>query len=375
MPLPLFNRTAVPPQRKLKPYLQAARKLRKLSSESTGDRDDMKKIGVLFGVENSFPGALVEHINARNLEDVKSEFVHTGAVLLDQPPHYAVIVDRISHTIPFYRSYLKQAAFNGTAVLNNPFWCSADDKLFNYTLAKKLGIAVPATAMLPHKQLPADAIDRTMRNLEFPLDWERVFSYVGENGYLKPVGGGGGREVFRVHNREEFFRAYDQSRDLCMVYQKAIDYTSYFRCYVVGQKKVRVMPYDPQSPHEKRYVQDAPPPPKRLLQRMEKDALKLCQALGYDLNTVEFAVKKGIPYAIDFMNPVPDADPSSVGQANFDWFVNEVADLAIAKALATPFVPELRWSAFLTGELPKQKAVKPARTVKKASKNSLSKRK
>jgi hypothetical protein len=95
-----------------------------------------------------------------------------------------------------------------------------------------------------------------------------------------------------------------------------------------------------------------------LLKRVEQDALKLCQALGYDLNTVEFAVEDGIPYAIDFMNPAPDADLHSVGQANFDWIVREVADLAIAKAKQAPQVPELRWASFLGAEEAKPKAAR-----------------
>ena len=136
---------------------------------------------------------------------------------------------------------------------------------------------------------------------------------------------------YHVHNREEFFRAYDQSRDLCMMYQKAVDFKEYFRCYVVGQKKVRIMAYDPRRPHAERYIQNPPRYSKGLLYRVEQDALKLCRALGYDLNTVEFAVENDIPYAIDFMNPVPDADLNSVGEANFEWIVRAVADMAIAK--------------------------------------------
>lgn len=309
----------------------------------------MKKIGVLFGMENSFPGALVEHINARNIADVTAEFVETGAVHLDQFPRYAVIVDRISHDVPFYRAFLKHAVLNGTVVINNPFWISADDKFFNYTLAEKLGVAVPPTVILPHKLLPQGTTDRSMRNLEFPLDWEAVFACVGEHGFLKPIDGGGGRDVYEVHNREEFFQAYDQTRDLCMVYQKAVHFKQYFRCYVVGQKKVRIMAYDPRKPHAERYLPEPPRNGRWLLKHIRLDALKLCRALGYDFNTVEFAVEDGIPYAIDFMNPVPDADLNSVGQANFDWIVKEVAELAIAKAKAAPQVHELRWSAFLGG--------------------------
>src|SRR5260370_25909663 len=107
------------------------------------------------------------------------------------------------------------------------------------------------------------------------------------------------------------------------------------------------MPYEPRNPHHERYVQNPPEYDKKLLKRVEVDAMKLCQALGYDLNTVEFAVEDGIPYAIDFMNPAPDADLHSVGQVNFDWIVREVADLAIAKAKAAPKLLELNWASFL----------------------------
>ncbi len=331
----------------------------------------MKKIGVLFGMENSFPGALVERINSLNVDGIFAEFVETGAVHLDKPSPYAVIVDRISHDIPFYRAYLKHAALGGTFIINNPFWWSADDKFFNYTLAAKLGVAVPATVILPHKCYPENTNQNSMRNLEFPLDWEGVFSYVGEHGFMKPVDGGGWRDVYHIRNREEFFRAYDQSRDLCMIYQKAVNFREYFRCYVVGQRKVHIMPYDPGRAHHERYLQHPPEYEKGLLERVERDALKLCQALGYDLNTVEFAVEDGVPYAIDFMNPAPDADYHSVGAANFEWIVSEVAALAIEKAKLSPVMPEIRAAAFLgvQGET-EPKPVEPSAKKKAGKKGS-----
>lgn len=312
----------------------------------------MKKIGILFGVENSFPSALVAEINARGIDGVRGEFVLTGAVQLKQTPQYAVIVDRISHDIPFYRAMMKHTALNGTIVINNPFWASADDKFLNYTLAAKLGVAVPATALLPHKEQPNATSGKSMRNLEFPLNWERVFAAVGEHGYLKPIDGGGWRDVTEVRGRQEFFKAYDQSRDLCLVYQKAVEFTEYFRCYVVGQRLVRIMPYDPRRPHAERYsttpARATTFQARKLFKRMQGDAIKLCRALGYDLNSVEFAVENGVPYAIDFLNPVPDADVNSVGEANFAWIVEKVADLAIAKARITPR-PVLRCASLLDG--------------------------
>ena len=337
------------------------------------ERRNVKKIGVLFGMENTFPGALVEKINGKNLDGISAEFVEIGAIRLDRPPAWSVIVDRISHDIPFYRAFLKHAVLHGTTVINNPFWWSADDKFFNYSLAAKLGVAAPPTVILPHKHYPPGTTDRSMRNLQFPLDWDGVFNYVGFPSFLKPVNGGGWRDVYHVHSREEFFDAYDKSRDLCMMLQRAVNFTDYFRCYVVGQEKVHIMHYDPRRPHHERYVQNPPATDKKLLARVEQDALKLCRALGYDLNTVEFAVEHGVPYAIDFMNPAPDADLHSVGQANFDWIVNAVADMAIHKAqTARPHVPEFHWSAYLgvASQKPEKAPDKKAAPAKTAAKKA-----
>jgi hypothetical protein len=328
----------------------------------------MKKIGVLFGIENSFPGALVEAINNRRIDSIRAEFVLLGAPgleTLDRLSDYSVIVDRISHEIPFYRAWLKQAALHGTVVINNPFWASADDKFFNYSLASKLGVAVPPTVMLPHKQLPGETTARSMRNLEYPLDWDAVFAYVGEHGFIKPIDGRGWRGVSEVRNRDEFFTAYDASGTQCMVYQKAVNFTEYFRCFVVGGKRVRIMAYDPRQTHAERYVKALVTSDIKLLKRMEKDAARLCCALGYELNTVEFAVENGIPYAIDFMNPVPDADPESIGQDHMDWLIQSVADRVIACARTAAHKPLLPWPF-----LPDLKADGTKHAINSAAKSS-----
>jgi hypothetical protein len=308
----------------------------------------MRKVGLLFGMENTFPPAVVERINAIGAPDVTAEFIKIGGVRMAEPSGYAVIVDRISHDIPFYRAYLKNAALTGTYVINNPFWWSADDKFFNYALATKLGVAVPPTVILPHKEHPPNTTSQSMRNLEYPMNWEAVFEYIGFPAFLKPFDGGGWRDVYKVDTREQFFAAYDQTRDLCMTLQRAVHFKQYFRCYVVGQEQVRIMQYDPRAPFHERYVRDMGQLPTDLLARVERDCLTLCRALGYDLNTVEFAVEDGVPYAIDFMNPAPDADVHSVGQDNFTWIVNTVAELACRKALDHTRRPrEYQWSEFL----------------------------
>jgi len=322
----------------------------------------VKKIGVLFGMENTFPPALVEKINGMKVEDVTAEFVKLGGVKMADPSGYKVIIDRISQDIPFYRAFLKNAALTGTIVVNNPFWWTADDKFFNYALATKLGVAIPPTVILPHNKHPEGTTDKSMRNLIFPLNWEEIFAYVGFPAFLKPYAGGGWKHVYHVHSPEEFFHHYNQTGDLCMTLQHGVEFEEYYRCYVVGQEKVHVMKYDPKAPHHERYVKGNPPPSSpKLQERIVQDALTLCRALGYDLNTVEFAVEGGVPYAIDFMNPAPDAEITSVGQSNFDWVVDAVADMAVKKALSgeNP-ARELRWAAFLAGPVGVPAAAKPA---------------
>ena len=312
--------------------------------------DDVKKIGIIFGMENTFPGALVEKINSMDVPGVRAEFVQIGGIKMAEPSGFSVIVDRISHDIPFYRAYLKNAALNGTIIINNPFWWSADDKFFNYALATKLGVAIPPTVILPHKQHPEGTTEKSMRNLVFPMNWDEVFEYVGFPAFLKPFDGGGWKDVHKLESREEFFRAYDQSRDLCMTLQRGVNFKEYFRCYVVGQEKVHIMQYDPRRPFHERYVKNAPPVSPALLDRVERDAITLCRALGYDLNTVEFAVEDGVPYAIDFMNPAPDADYNSVGAENFTWIVESVAELAVKYAQhGSTATRDYRWSEFLKG--------------------------
>jgi hypothetical protein len=309
----------------------------------------MKTIGVLYGMEQTFPPAVVERINNMNIPDVRAEAVSIGAIRMDEPQRYRVIIDRISHDIPFYRAFVKNAALTGTAIINNPFWWSADDKFFNYALATRLGVAIPPTVILPHKTHPPGTTDQSMRNLEYPLNWEEVFAYVGFPAFLKPFDGGGWKDVYQVRSPKEFFAAYDQTGTLCMTLQKGVNFKEYFRCYVIGQDKVHIMPYDPRQPFHERYIKHPPAYDPALLERVERDALTLCRALGYDLNTVEFAVEDGVPYAIDFMNPAPDADRHSVGEANFAWIIDAVAELAVRKA-QEPVTPlDLRWNAFLKG--------------------------
>ena len=291
----------------------------------------MKKIGILFGQERTFPQAFIERVNSKNVDGLQAEAVHIDKVMQGEPTEYSVIIDRISQDVPFYRAYLKNAALTGTAVINNPFWWSADEKFFNNCLATKIDVPVPKTVILPSRDLPPDTADQSFSNLAYPLDWEGIFNYVGFPAYMKPFSGGGWKNVYKLNAMADFFDKHAETGQLVMLLQEEIVFEEYYRCYCIGGKHVRIMPYEPRNPHHLRYSAGFNPSEEKL-KEMEEIVLRINKYLGYDFNTVELALRDGVPYAIDFCNPAPDADRNSVGEENFAWVVETAADYAIEKA-------------------------------------------
>ncbi|MHC4940550.1 MAG: ATP-grasp domain-containing protein [Planctomycetota bacterium] len=303
-----------------------------------------KKIGLLFGMERSFPGALAEEINRIGGGKVVAEPVLTGAPRFDKKPPYDVILDRISQGVPFYRFWLKQCCYHGIQVVNNPFWWEADDKYFGCMVAESVGVAVPKTVLLPHHERPEGTEAESFSNLQYPLNWDEVFSYLGFPIFMKPADGGGWKDVYKCDNPDEFFAAYNKTHTLTMMAQEAIDFDDYFRCYGLGREHVHIMRYDPNQPHHLRYVRDGEPLSDDLKEKLERDVMALCGALGYDFNTVELAMRDGVPIAIDFTNPAPDAERTSVGDDNFAWIVENSAKFLVDRALnPRPFETTGEW--------------------------------
>jgi hypothetical protein len=310
--------------------------------------EEPMKIGILVGREGTFPQALINEINRRQA-GVTAEYVTVGGVRMAARVEYDTIIDRISHEIPFYRAYLKTAVLGGTKVINNPFWWTADDKFFNYSLATYMGIAIPKTVLLPQKDYKEGVVSESLRNLEYPLDWQSILDYVGLPAFIKPYDGGGWRGVSRVNTVAELMEKYDASGTDCMVLQEFIPFDHYVRSYCIGKRDVYPMPYDPTF---QRYLVVDNYLDAATDERVRRETILINEALGYDINTVEFAIKDGIPYAIDYMNPAPDADWWSVGSVYFKWMVDKVADLAIDTALhGEPTLKQHRWIEFLNDEI------------------------
>jgi hypothetical protein len=314
--------------------------------------DSPLKIGLIVGREWSFPPAFIEEVNSRDA-GVVAEYVKVGAPRMDEAVPYAVILDRISHEVPFYRSYLKHAVLEGTVVVNNPFLWSAGDRYFGASLARRLGVPTPKTVVLPHKEYaPGIVHDESLRNLVYPLDWQGVLDHVGLPCALRDAREGSGGDLAVCHSLEELLRHYNQSGRRTVIVQELIEWEQFVRCICVGQQEVLVMSYDP---GERRYLPEREHIAPALEARVVENTRTLMRGLGYDMCSLEFAIRDGVPYAVDFMNAVPDVDINSLTAPHFEWVVRRMADLAIRLAREPrPQPAESAWSrvvpsASLTG--------------------------
>lgn len=294
-------------------------------------RKDPLRVGLFVGREWSWPPAFLEEVNRRTPEtNVVAEYIKIGGTMMNEDTPYRVIIDRISHEVPYYRSYLKNAVLQGVKVINDPFMWTADDKFFGASLLDKIGVATPRTVVLPNRDyVPGIVPTESLRNLEYPVNWVQLVEMVG--GFpcvLKDAHGGGWKEVYIVNSMDELMHAYNSSGLLTMVLQEFVKWELYARCMCLGQEEVHVMEYDP----NRRYYLPEPSFDANLTERLAQDSLAICRALGYDMNTCEFAVQDGIPYAIDFMNCAPDMDVNSLGKGHFEWMVTHMADMAIRLA-------------------------------------------
>ncbi|MBI3924277.1 MAG: hypothetical protein HY319_01935 [Armatimonadetes bacterium] len=308
----------------------------------------MHRVGIISGRE-TFTRVLLEALN--RVPGIQAEWCQVTEPRNDLPNPYRVIVDRLSHCHEYYQAYLKHAVLTGTYVINNPFWFRADDKFFNYSLAARLGVAVPRTLLLPSREYDERVLEPDdLHNIRQPIPWEWLLQQVG--GYpviLKPYDGYGWREVYRIDTPEQLLEVYEDSMMDVMMLQEFIDFEHYVRCFVVGKRHVLPTHYDPL---ERRYILNHEHLTPDLGTRIVSDCVKICTALGYDINTVEFAIRKGVPYAIDFMNPVPEAKPEVITPHYFHWLVEKVRDMVVDYAFSGVRTPYRMTGDFPVNPLP-----------------------
>lgn len=290
--------------------------------------DGAKKIGLLIGQEWEWPEAFMKAVNESGA-DVTAEMMQLGGTFMGEPVDYDVIIDRISHEIPYYRAYLKYAAIQGAYIINNPYMTSADSKFSSTALVSHLGLKSPRTIVLPNKQVDRDVTPSTFRNLKYPMDWQAIIDYVGVPAIFKDNVATGRRGVHRVHNVDELIQRYDESSTRTKILQQIIESDEHIHCFVIGQEKVLSLPY---SRKHGRYQQNTLSNDEPKGKQLAEDALRITRAYQYDINMVEFVIKDGTTYVINGTYPTPDIDLTLMTESQFQWLVKETAALAIDRA-------------------------------------------
>jgi len=339
------------------------------------------KIGLLVGMEDTFPAALLERLQDMG-DDVIAEMVTLGGTDFDEACPYDVILDRISHEVGYYRAYARHARLSGTRVINDPFLVGSDDRFFDASFARRLGVKVPKAVLLPQKSYPETVSPASLRNLTWPVPFDRHFEFVGAPALLRSCSSRGLRHATRVTSYDELMAAYDRTGTDTMMLQEAVPWSRYVRCVVIGGDRVIVARYDPEY---RQYLEDADYLEPELEERIVRDASAVASGLGYGVCAVEFAIAGDEPFAVEFLNPAPDFERSILTPYWFDKVVEASAGYLHEQGAAGREEVDVRRSrgvglvASVTDLGPAPAAAKPAaggkKTRKKAAPPSSSKKK
>lgn len=286
-----------------------------------------KKVGLIVGDETEWPAAFITGIN--QIEGMTGELAKIGPTFADEPVTYDVIIDRISHDIPYYRAYLKYAAVQGAYLINDPLTKAIDQKFFNIAIVRKLGFKIPRTVVLPNKELDVDTTPGMFRNLKYPMDWDAIIDYVGVPAIYKDIKNGGRRRVRRVSNKEELLQVYDESGYRTTVLQEIIESDTHAHCFVIGQEDVLCLQY---SLSEEKYLPELIDLDDKPGSAIRHAAIQISKAFRYDINMVEFVIKDDEPIVINGTNPAPEIDQNLMTSEQFSWLVSKTVDIAVERA-------------------------------------------
>jgi hypothetical protein len=286
-----------------------------------------KRIGLLIGREWDWPSAFMEAVNKSD-KGVTAELIKLGSTSLEEPCDYDLIIDRMSHEIPYYRAYLQHAAVAGVDIISNPFLWQLDNRFLGHVIINKFGFRTPRTVALPNKDVEREVAADTFRNLKYPLEWQEIIDYVGVPAIMKDIRTGGRRIVHRVNSVDELIQRYDESGTRTVIVQEVIESNTHVHCFVVGQAQVLVLNY---SLADGRYL---PPSAEKhpLYDQFVQIALALTKSYAYDINMIEFVVRDEQPYVINSNNPSPVMDKVLMMPDQFQWCVDESVALAIKRA-------------------------------------------
>lgn len=250
---------------------------------------------------------------------------------LRQASRFDVVIDRLTHWYGPSREWIKKAIIlNGLYVFNNPWSVQAMEKHTAYCAMMRLGMPVPDTWLIPPKEYDESPdLQPTLERYAQLFDLPKIAAGIGYPSFIKPYDGGGWVGVSRIDDESGLRDAYEKSGKFVMHLQAGVvPFEHFVRCIGIGPQ-VHVVRYDPSAPLHARYLEDRDFIGEDDASMLRDMTLTINAFFGWDFNSCEALLKDGVWYPIDFANPCPDAQVTSL-HVHFPWVVKA----------------KLRWSVF-----------------------------
>ena len=291
---------------------------------------ETRRIGLSLGADICWPICYEEIVKKLGLP-VEVERVTIEPFDLRQPCRYDVVLDRLTHWYHTSREWIKKAiVMDGLYVLNNPWSVQSMEKHTTYSAMMHLGMPIPDTWMVPPKTYePLADLQPTLKSYAKLFDLGAIAKQMGYPLFMKPYDGGGWKGVSKIDNEAKLKGAYEESGKLVMHLQKAVDpFDSFVRCIGIGPQ-TRLVKYNPSAPLHDRYTMEKDFVSDDEAKILRDTTLTINAFFGWDFNSCEALRKDGTWYPIDFANPCPDSQVTSL-HYHFPWLV----------------ISNIRWSLF-----------------------------
>ncbi|HSG09798.1 MAG TPA: hypothetical protein VLA36_15660 [Longimicrobiales bacterium] len=317
--------------------------------------DVTKRIGLSLGADICWPIAFTEILSRLDLAipvghdtvrfDV--ERMTIDPFNLREPKRYDLVIDRLTHWYNTRREWIKKAVMmDDVYVFNNPWSVQSMEKSTSYAVMMRLGFPIPDTWLVPpHSYEPTADLEVTLRSYARHFDLGAIGKELGYPMFMKPYDGGGWRAVTRLEDESALRESYDQSGKLVMLLQKAVHpFDRFVRCIGLGPQ-THVVLYDPKAPLHDRYTMEHD-----FLSAEERDLIDSTTLIinaffRWDFNSCELLHQGGTWYPIDFANPCPDSQVTSL-HYHFPWLIKANIRWATYAAATQRKLRPLEWTRF-----------------------------
>jgi hypothetical protein len=315
-----------------------------------------RRIGLSLGADVCWP-ICFEEILARlapafriGADTVRFEVsrVSIDPFRLDDPSKYDLVIDRLTHWYHVSREWIKKAVIlNGVYVFNNPWSVQANEKHTTYCAMMRLGLPIPRTWLIPPKAYDEKPdLQTTLERYAKFFDLAEMGRDLGYPLFMKPFDGGGWVGVNKIDDERALRDAYEKSGKFIMHLQAGVvPFDAFVRCIGVGPQ-TRTVKYDPAKPLHERYLPDEDFLAAEERALLEDTTLTINSFFGWDFNSCEALARGGTWYPIDFANPCPDSQVTSL-HVHFPWLVKAKLRWALfCAATRKPMRLNLDWQPF-----------------------------